>query len=96
MGLPQENRTDYIQGSPVTHAKNLKGNLLYIHGSGDDNVHYQNAELLLNELIKYNKQFQFMSYPNRTHSISEGPGTFEHLSTLYTSYLKAHCEPGGK
>ncbi|OQP59321.1 S9 family peptidase [Niastella populi] len=96
MGLPQENRADYIQGSPVTHAKNLKGNLLYIHGSGDDNVHYQNAELLLNELIKYNKQFQFMSYPNRTHSISEGAGTFEHLSTLYTSYLKAHCEPGGK
>jgi dipeptidyl-peptidase-4 len=37
-----------------------------------------------------------MSYPNRTHSISEGAGTFEHLSTLYTSYLKAHCEPGGK
>lgn len=96
MGLPQENRADYVQGSPVTHAKNLKGNLLYIHGSGDDNVHYQNAELLLNELIKYNKQFQFMSYPNRTHSISEGPGTFEHLSTLYTSYLKTHCEPGGK
>jgi dipeptidyl-peptidase-4 len=96
MGLPKENRADYVQGSPVTHAKNLKGNLLYIHGSGDDNVHYQNAELLLNELIKYNKQFQFMSYPNRTHSISEGAGTFEHLSTLYTSYLKAHCEPGGK
>jgi dipeptidyl-peptidase-4 len=96
MGLPQENRADYVQGSPVTHAKNLKGNLLYIHGSGDDNVHYQNAELLLNELIKYNKQFQFMSYPNRTHNISEGPGTYEHLSTLYTSYLRTHCQPGGR
>lgn len=96
MGLPQENRADYIQGSPITHAKNLRGNLLYIHGSGDDNVHYQNAELLLNELIKYNKQFQFMSYPNRTHSISEGAGTYEHLSTLYTSYLRTHCEPGGR
>ncbi|WP_242696349.1 S9 family peptidase [Longitalea luteola] len=96
MGLPQENAEDYIQGSPITHAKNLKGNLLYIHGSGDDNVHYQNAELLLNELIKYNKQFRFMSYPNRTHSISEGEGTFEHLSTLFTNYLKQHCEPGGR
>ena len=96
MGLPQENKTDYVQGSPVTHAKNLKGNLLYIHGSGDDNVHYQNAELLLNELIKYNKQFQFMSYPNRTHNISEGPGTYEHLSTLFTSYLRSHCEPGAR
>lgn len=96
MGLPQENKADYVQGSPVTHAKNLKGNLLYIHGSGDDNVHYQNAELLLNELIKYNKQFQFMSYPNRTHNISEGPGTYEHLSTLFTSYLRLHCEPGAR
>lgn len=70
MGLPQENLADFIQGSPITHAKNLAGNLLYIHGTGDDNVHYQNAELLLNELIKHNKQFQFMPYPNRTHSIS--------------------------
>lgn len=96
MGLPQQNREDYVKGSPVTHAKNLKGNLLYIHGSGDDNVHFQNAELLLNELIKYNKQFRFMSYPNRTHSISEGSGTFEHLSTMYTNYLKAHCAPGGQ
>jgi dipeptidyl-peptidase-4 len=96
MGLPQENRADFIAGSPITHAKNLRGNLLYIHGTGDDNVHYQNAELLLNELIKYNRQFQFMPYPNRSHSISEGAGTSEHLSTLYTNYLKANCPPGGR
>jgi dipeptidyl-peptidase-4 len=96
MGLPQENMEDYVKGSPITYAKNLKGNLLYIHGTGDDNVHYQNAEMLLNELIKYNKQFQFMAYPNRTHGISEGEGTFTHLSTLYTSYLKKNCPPGGK
>jgi dipeptidyl-peptidase-4 len=96
MGLPQENMEDYVKGSPITYAKNLKGNLLYIHGTGDDNVHYQNAEMLLNELIKYNKQFQFMAYPNRTHGISEGEGTFVHLATLYTSYLKKNCPPGGK
>jgi dipeptidyl-peptidase-4 len=96
MGLPQENLEDYIKGSPVTYAKNLKGNLLYIHGTGDDNVHYQNAEMLLNELIKYNKQFQFMAYPNRTHGISEGEGTYLHLATLYTSYLRKNCPPGGK
>ena len=96
MGLPQENREDFVKGSPITYARNLEGNLLYIHGTGDDNVHYQNAEMLLNELIKYNKQFQFMAYPNRTHSISEGQGTFEHLSTLYTNYLRSHCEPGGR
>ena len=96
MGLPQENIEDFIKGSPITYAKNLKGNLLFIHGTGDDNVHYQNAEMLINELVKYNKQFQFMSYPNRTHSISEGEGTIEHLRTLYTNYLRLHCPPGGK
>lgn len=96
MGLPQENKEDFILGSPVTHAQHLEGNLLYIHGTGDDNVHYQNAELLINELIKHNKQFQFMPYPNRSHGFSEGEGTWTHLSTLYTNYLKRHCPPGGR
>jgi len=96
MGLPQENMDDFIRGSPLTYAKNLQGNLLYIHGTGDDNVHYQNAEMLLNELIKYNKQFQYMPYPNRTHGLSEGEGSLTHLSTLYTAYLREHCPPGGR
>ncbi len=94
MGLPQENLSDIMDGSPITYAKNLKGNLLYIHGTGDDNVHYNNADMLINELIKYNKQFQVMPYPNRSHGISEGEGTDIHLSTLYTSYLRTHCPPG--
>ena len=96
MGVPQENREDFVKGSPVTHAKNLKGKLLYIHGTGDDNVHYQNAELLVNELIKHNKVFQFMPYPNRSHSISEGTGTRTHLNNLFTTFLKENCPPGGK
>ncbi len=96
MGLPQENKQDFVNGSPINHVKGLKGNLLYIHGTGDDNVHYSNAEALINELVKYNKQFQFMAYPNRTHSISEGEGTSLHLSTLYTQFLREHCAPGGK
>jgi len=96
MGLPQENRQEFINGSPVTYAKNLKGNLLYIHGTGDDNVHFSNAEVLVNELVKYNKQFQYMAYPNRTHNISEGPGTTQHLRTLYTTFLKQHCAPGAR
>ncbi len=96
MGLPQENKEDFIEGSPITHAKNLQGNLLYIHGTGDDNVHYQNAELLINELVKYNKQFQVMPYPNRSHGMSEGEGTFPHLITLFTNYLNQHCPPGAK
>lgn len=96
MGLPQENKQDFVNGSPISHVKGLKGNLLYIHGTGDDNVHYSNAEALINELVKYNKQFQMMSYPNRTHSISEGEGTSLHLSTLYTQFLRQHCAPGGR
>jgi dipeptidyl-peptidase-4 len=98
MGVPTDDagRAAFIKGSPITYAKNLKGNLLYIHGTGDDNVHYKNAELLINELVKYNRQFQLMSYPNRTHSISEGEGTAQHLHTLFTEYLKAKCPPGGR
>ncbi len=96
MGLPQENREDFVNGSPITYAKNLKGKLLYIHGTGDDNVHYQNAELLLNELIKYNKQFKFMAYPNRSHGIYEGPGTRLHLQTMYTEFLKENCPAGAR
>jgi len=96
MGLPQEDKSGFIKGSPITHAKNLKGNLLLIHGTGDDNVHYSNMEMLVNELIRNGKQFQMMSYPNRSHSISEGPGTFNHLSQLYTDYLKRNCPGGAK
>lgn len=96
MGLPAENEKDYIAGSPLTYAKNLKGNLLYIHGTNDDNVHYNNAEMLINELVKHNKQFQLMSYPNRTHSLAEGEGTYQHLATLYTNFLRQNCAPGAR
>lgn len=96
MGLPQENMNDYVQASAITHAKGLKGNLLLIHGTGDDNVHYQNTELLINELVKFNKQFTLMSYPNRSHSINEGRGTSQHLFTLITNYIKEKCPGGAK
>jgi dipeptidyl-peptidase-4 len=98
MGVPTdaESRAVFIKASPITYAKNLRGNLLYIHGTGDDNVHYKNAEMLINELVKYNRQFQLMSYPNRTHGIFEGPGTTQHLHALFTQYLKEHCPPGGR
>jgi dipeptidyl-peptidase-4 len=96
MGLPQDDMDNYVKGSPIYYAKNLKGNLLFVHGTGDDNVQYDNAEAMLNELIKYNKIFQFMPYPNRTHSISEGEGTFKHLSTLYSNFLRKNCPPGAR
>jgi len=96
MGNPLETKADYIKGSPITYAGQLQGNLLYVHGSGDDNVHYDNAEMLINELVKYNKPFQFMEYPNRTHAINEGAGTTEHLNNLFKNYLNEHCPGGGK
>jgi dipeptidyl-peptidase 4 len=94
MGVPDADFTDYKKCSPITYAKNLQGNLLYIHGTGDDNVHYNNAEMLVNELIKHGKQFQMMAYPNRSHGIYEGEGTSAHLAGLFTSYLRKHCPPG--
>ena len=96
MGLPQENREDFVKGSPLYYAKNLRGNLLVVHGTGDDNVHYQGTEMLINELVKYDKQFQVMVYPNRTHAINEGEGTSLHLSHLFTAYLREHCPGGGR
>jgi dipeptidyl-peptidase 4 len=96
MGNPMETRADYVKGSSITYASNLQGNLLYVHGSGDDNVHFDNAEMLLNELIKYNKPFQFMEYPNRTHGIQEGDGTRMHLYNLFKNYLNTHCPGGAK
>lgn len=96
MGLIPENKENYILGSPLHYAQNLQGNLLFIHGTGDDNVQYDNAEALLNVLIKYNKKFQFMPFPNRTHAISEGEGTRKFLSTLYTEFLTKNCPPGAR
>ncbi|WKK67186.1 S9 family peptidase [Lutimonas zeaxanthinifaciens] len=93
MGLPQENMQDFIDGSPVTYAKNLQGNLLLIHGTADDNVHYQSAEILINELIRQNKQFQMMAYPNRSHGIYEGENTRKHLFTTITNYIMDHNPP---
>ena len=90
MGVPTENSEDYKQGSPVTFAKNLKGDLLIVHGTGDDNVHYQGTELLINELIKENKQFTMFAYPNRSHGIYEGTNTTRHLYTMLTDYLYKH------
>ena len=96
MGLPSENKEDFLAGSPYTHAAGLKGNLLYIHGTGDDNVHYANAEVLINALIKNNKIFQMMAYPNRSHGIYEGQGTQMHLATISQHYLLEYCPPGGR
>lgn len=93
MGLPASNVEGYRQGSPITFARNLKGNLLLIHGTGDDNCHYQTTELLINELIRHNRQFQMFAYPNRTHAIRERRNTSRHLREMMTQYLLRHLPP---
>ncbi len=96
MGLKTENLEDFIKGSPITYAKNLEGDLLIVHGTADDNVHYQNTEALINELVKNNKMFQVMPYPNRSHGIYEGANTYRHVFSLLRNYLMEHVEPGGR
>jgi dipeptidyl-peptidase-4 len=91
-GLLEDYAEGYKQGSPITHAKNLKGKLLLIHGTGDDNVHYQGSERLINELVKHNRQFDFMSYPNRSHGLYEGSGTTLHIKTMMTNYFNTHLK----
>ena len=88
MGLPQENVEGYRIGSPINFADGLKGKLLIVHGTGDDNVHAQGTERLVNRLIELGKPFDLMMYPNRTHCICEGKGTYPHLFSLLTRYLE--------
>ncbi len=96
MGLPGPNAEDYRLSSPVTFADRLRGNLLVVHGTGDDNVHYQGTERLINALVAANKQFKLLSYPNRTHGIFEGEGTTLHLFSRLTEYLVKYLPPGGR
>jgi dipeptidyl-peptidase-4 len=94
MGLPQENPDGYRRGSPITFAANLRGDLLVVHGTGDDNVHYQGTERLTNALVAAGRPFTLMAYPNRSHCICEGAGTTLHLYGLLTSYLESHLAAG--
>ena len=96
MGLPQQNEEDYKRSSPLNFAANLRGKLLVVHGSGDDNVHYQGTERLINALVAANRPFTMMEYPNRTHGIYEGEGTTLHLYSLLTRFLEENLPVGGK
>lgn len=96
MGLPQDNPKEYANGSPIQHASGLRGNLLIVHGTGDDNVHYQGTEKLVDRLVAENKRFTLMPYPNRSHSVSEGKNTTRHLYTLLTNYLEGANRPASK
>jgi dipeptidyl-peptidase-4 len=92
-GLLEDYADGYKQGSPINFASQLEGHLLLIHGTGDDNVHYQGSERLIDELVRHNRQFDFMSYPNRTHGVSNGEGTELHRYTMMTDYFVEYLKP---
>jgi dipeptidyl-peptidase-4 len=93
-GLPQDHPEEWKQSSPITFAGQLKGKLLIVHGTGDDNVHYQGTEALIDKLVAANKPFTVMPYPNRSHGIYEGAGTSRHLYGLLTRYLNENLPAG--
>ena len=94
MGLPDDNKEGYENGSPITFAKNLKGKLQLIHGTADDNVHYQGMAKLVDTLVSHNKSFEMLAYPNRSHSIREGEGTTLPFRTAMTDFFRRNLPPG--
>jgi dipeptidyl-peptidase-4 len=89
MGLSSENEAGYKAANALTYADELKGHLLIIHGTGDDNVHFQNTLHMINELQKKLKQFDLMVYPDKRHSIS-GRSAQLHLFTTISNYFFNH------
>ncbi|AKD02925.1 S9 family peptidase [Pontibacter korlensis] len=84
---PQENAAGYDDNSPLNFADQLQGELLLIHGTGDDNVHFQNAVAMQDALISANKQFESFYYPNRNHSVGGGI-TSLHRFKMMTDFLE--------
>lgn len=85
MGLPSENK-GYDDNAPITHVDGLKGNYLLVHGTADDNVHFQNSVELVDALQQADKQFDLMIYPDRNHGIYGG-NTRMHLYRMMTNYI---------
>jgi dipeptidyl-peptidase-4 len=86
MGTPADNPEGYRITSSLTHAGKMEGNLLLIHGTADDNVHWQNTVILVDQLVSLNKQVSTMFYPEHRHSI-HGRNTVLHMHSLMTRYL---------
>lgn len=87
MRTPQENASGYDDNSPINHVEKLKGKYLLVHGSADDNVHYQNTMEMVNAMVNANKQFDLFIYPNKNHGIYGGY-TRLHLFTKMTNFIK--------
>lgn len=92
MQTPQENPLGYDENSPINFVHLLKGDLLIVHGTGDDNVHVQNSMQMANALIKDNKDFDYFVYPDRSHGISEGKNTRVHLYRKMFNFIQESLE----
>ena len=86
MRTPQENGEGYDDNSPINHVDKLGGPFLLVHGSADDNVHYQNTMEMISALVKANKQFDLFIYPDKNHGIYGG-NTRLHLYTKMTDFV---------
>jgi len=86
MRTPQENPGGYDDNSPISHAEKLKGKFLLIHGSADDNVHFQNTMVFTEKLVQAGRQFEMQVYPDKNHGISGG-NTSMHLYTRMTDFI---------
>lgn len=89
MRTPQENASGYDDNSPINHVEKLNGKYLLVHGSADDNVHYQNTMEMINALVRANKQFDLFIYPNKNHGIYGG-NTRLHLFTKMLNYIETN------
>ncbi|MEG1793925.1 MAG: S9 family peptidase [Rikenellaceae bacterium] len=95
MGTPQKNDEGYNKAAPITYAAGLKGNLLIVHGTADDNVHYQSFEKVVNRLVSLKKPFSTMVYPMCSHMLYERENTTYHLRMTQENYWKQNLTPGG-
>ncbi|MCL4484053.1 MAG: S9 family peptidase [Bacteroidetes bacterium] len=91
MGLPSQNPDGYLQNSPITLVKGIKGKLLLVHGTADDNVHFQNSIEFAEAMVQAGVQFRMMAYNNRNHGI-RGGNTTMHLYTMFDEFLKENLK----
>ncbi|MEM6536347.1 MAG: S9 family peptidase [Pseudomonadota bacterium] len=96
MGLPSENEEGYRLGSPITFAEQLAGDLLIVHGTADDNVHYQNTEQLIKTLIEHDKDFSLTIYPDNAHALDDTPNSKRHLYRTMQNFILDKLPPGGR
>ncbi len=94
MRTPATNPDGYRRAAAINYAEGLKGRLLIMHGSGETNTHIQITEALVDRLIELGKRFDYMTYPNRDHGLSEGPGSTLHVRNLIARYLIENLPPG--